>query len=131
MIEHIITKMVLDRTCPVCGGLSRYRTTQSARTETVECNNCSGKGYNSDCSYASVLLVPNRQHISLGIQLSMKQQNMYIVDGFTIESVRGLHITRLYTYNIEPDSHAFGFCKWRMDIPKKQRKPVEIHMYFD
>lgn len=131
MIEQIVTKMVLDRVCPVCGGLTRFKATRSARTEVIECNACNGKGYISSCTNASALLTPHADRLPLGIQMSMKQQNMLLVDTtkpkeLIYTSIRGYWLKRLYTYNVGTEDFAFIEAKRRL-----LDKPAEIHMYFD
>lgn len=132
IIESIISKMVLDRTCTVCGGIKRYIETSSAKTEPVICKACGGKGYNSDCSNVSVLLTPYVDLIPIGVRQSMRNQNMYVVDTYLAiyhfpEELRGIRIKRLYTYCVSRDDRVLKMAETRL----LKDEPIEIHMYFD
>lgn len=125
MIEHIISKMVLDRTCPICNGMKRFK---KSDRDLIDCSNCSGRGYTSDVRNMSALLVEDLRIVPLGIVMSMKQQNMLVVDEARVEKLRGYCIRRLYVYNVDVNSYLFKFANWRQ---KWCTEPTEIHIYFD
>jgi hypothetical protein len=120
MIEHIITKMVLDRTCPVCNGIQRYRATESANNELIVCNNCEGRGF-MDKTEPSVLIVHDKTLVAVGVRGSMQTQKMYVVDSIDDTDIKGLKPMRIYTYNISVDNPVFRYLY--------SRNPREIHMY--
>lgn len=127
MLDHIISKIVTDRFCEVCGGIKHYRLNKDGRSEVVECKTCGGKGYLSDSSNASALLVQNLQSIPLGIRQTMEIQNIVAVDPTTINKLVGVLVKRLYVYNVPINSYAFKFAYNRLAAPG----PREIHIYFD
>lgn len=119
MLSSIITKMVLDRTCPVCEGLQRYRTTDSAKTEIVVCKACNGTGYMSTEEEPSLLLVPTLAIVPPGAAVSMKAQNIHVTDNASLD----IEPVRIYTYNVNAFSLPF--------LRYANKNPKEIHMYFD
>lgn len=131
MLEQIISKMILDRACNVCGGIKYYRPTRGVKTEPVVCEACNGKGYMNDSSNATLFLTPHISMIPLGIRESMKQQNIYTVDTnlsgqVFMNKIAGIRFKRLYTYNVDIFNKAYEYARTRICLP-----PTEIHMYFD
>jgi hypothetical protein len=120
MLSHIITKMVLDRTCPVCQGLKQYKKTESATTKCVECKNCSGTGFMADTEPA-VLVVGELSEVPTGIAVSMETQKMYVVDSTNVDRFLAMELKRIYAYNIAYDSLTLKALV--------ARGPKEIHMY--
>lgn len=132
MIEKIISSIVLDRTCSVCGGVRKYRATpRSTKVEVVECKACNGKGYLSDCFNTTALLTPHVHLIPMGVAMSMKQQNIMLVntnDGVDIvaRNLAGARFKRIYSFCVEHDDPVMKYVRSRLT-----EKPAEIHMYFD
>lgn len=119
MLEHIISKMVLDRACPICGGLKRFKPTGKAREDSIVCSNCNGKGYMSDTE-PSVLLVESIAAVPPGVVMSMETQQMFVVEDF--RRLFEIKPHRVYTYNVHVKSEVF--------VGLTDGKLKEIHMYF-
>lgn len=120
MLEHIITKMVLDRACPICGGVQHFKRTASAKTESIVCSNCNGKGYMQDTE-PSVLIVQYKDSLPIQVISTMKQQQMYVVDSIDDKYLKGLKPKRIYGYNINLDNEILRYLS--------ARHPKEIHLY--
>jgi hypothetical protein len=125
MLEHIISKIVLDMTCPICNGLKHYKDKNATSPQSVVCKNCNGKGRLYEDTH-TVLCVDNLEDVPAGVVNSMGLMNIHVVGTNNEDYLRlgAVDVTRLYTYNVSIDHEAFRFMRTRCI------RTNEIHMYF-